>query len=528
MTKLLVNNINLSLNDDEVIAISKAKKVLKKEHINEKDFSFSIYKKSIDARDKNNILLVYTVLAESEYEINTPYSSNIKPFPDLGMSFKRGDAALADRPVVVGMGPAGMFCALLLAENGYNPIIIDRGDNVEDRTQVLSRFIQTGVLDTDSNIQFGAGGAGTFSDGKLTTRINDPKCSYVLRRLVEFGAPEDILTKAKPHIGTDILVNVVNNILHEIEVLGGRVIYRCKLTDIHEHSYHIELITSQGSINAGSLILAIGHSARDTYRMLLSHGLIIEPKPFSVGVRVEHLRDDIDKALYGRFAGHEKLGAGEYNLSDTKGGRGVYTFCMCPGGEVVPATSYEYGVCVNGMSKFARDGENSNCAVNVSVYTNDYGNDPIRAIEFQESLERKAYTAGGGDYFAPIQLMGDFLEDKVTSSPSRIIPTYADGNRTTVTNLNNILPNFVSDRLKEGFKLFDKRIHGFAVSDAILTGTETRTSSPIRIMRTDNLTAPSNQLIYPCGEGAGYAGGIMSSAVDGIKVALEIIKKYKS
>ena len=243
---------------------------------------------------------------------------------------------------------------------------------------------------------------------------------------------------------------------------------------------------------------------------------------------IEHLRDDIDKALYGRFAGHEKLGAGEYNLSDTKGGRGVYTFCMCPGGEVVPATSYEYGVCVNGMSKFARDGKNSNCAVNVSVYTNDYGNDPIRAIEFQESLERKAYTAGGGDYFAPIQLMGDFLEDKVTSSPSRIIPTYADGNRTTVTNLNNILPNFVSDRLKEGFKLFDKRIHGFAVSDAILTGTETRTSSPIRIMRTDNLTAPSYQLIYPCGEGAGYAGGIMSSAVDGIKVALEIIKKYKS
>ena len=527
MTKLLINNIKIRLDDDESVVFSRAKSIMKKEHISIDGFTFSIYRRSIDARDKNNILLVYSVLAENESLIKVNSSVNIKILDDTDIVIEYGIEKLKNSPIVVGMGPAGMFCALMLAENGYRPVIIDRGDDVFERTKALNDFILTGKLDLESNVQFGAGGAGTFSDGKLTTRINDERCDYVLSRFVEFGAPVEILTKAKPHIGTDVLVKVVNNILERIEELGGKVIYRCRMDDIKFQGDSIIVSTTKGDLITSALVLAVGHSARDTYRMLLNKGFVIEPKPFSIGVRVEHLQSDIDKALYGDFAGHKKLGPGEYNLSDTKNGRGVYTFCMCPGGEVVPATSQEFGVCVNGMSKFARDGKNANCAVNVSVNTEDYGNNPLNAIEFQEELEKRAFVAGGGDYFAPIQLMGDFLNDKVEHSPSRIIPTYANGSRTTLANLNDVLPNYVSARLKEGFCIFDKKIKGFAVSDAVITGVETRTSAPIRIMRTEHLSAISNSCVYPCGEGAGYAGGIMSSAVDGIKVALEIMKKYK-
>lgn len=526
MTKLLINNIKISLDDDEKIAIKRAGKILLKEKIDVRDFEFTVYKKSIDARDKNNILLVYTILAISQADVRIKQGGNIRVLEEAPLDFMIGEEILCERPIVVGMGPAGMFCALFLAENGYAPIVIDRGDCVEDRIKAIEKFIETGELDTESNIQFGAGGAGTFSDGKLTTRINDSVCSYVLSRFVEFGAPTEILTKSKPHIGTDILTQVVQNILNRIEDLGGEVIYRCRMDDINFVSNVVELKTTKGTLKTNALILALGHSARDTYRMLLSHNFVIEPKSYSVGVRVEHLQKDIDYALYGNCAGHPKLGVAEYNLSDTNG-RGVYTFCMCPGGEVVAATSMEYGVCVNGMSKFARDGINANCAVNVSVDKSDYGNDPNKAIEFQENLERQAFLVGGGNYYAPIQVMGDFLDGTVKHAPSRILPTYAKGQRTTVTNLDNILPSFVTQRLKEGFYSFDRKIKGFAVEDAVLTGVETRTSAPIRIMRNEKMTAISHPYIYPCGEGAGYAGGIMSSAVDGIKVAIEIIKRYK-
>ena len=526
MTKLLINNIKIGLDDNENNAINLAKKILKKQQISINDFEFSIFKRSIDARDKNHILLVYTILATSYLDIKIESNINVKIFDESNLDINFGDELLYERPLIVGMGPAGMFCALLLAENGYRPIIIDRGDNVYDRNKALERFVATGHLDTESNVQFGAGGAGTFSDGKLTTRINDSKCNYVLSRFVEFGAPTEVLIKSKPHIGTDILIGVVQNILTKIEELGGEVIYRCRMDNIDSASDHIKVVTTKGIYNTNALVLALGHSARDTYRMLLSHNLVIEPKPYSVGVRVEHLQKDIDNALYGKFAGHPNLSVGEYNLSDTKG-RGVYTFCMCPGGEVVPATSIENGVCVNGMSKFARDGKNANCAVNVSVDREDYGNNPYKAIEFQEMLESKAFLAGGGDYYAPIQLMGDFLEDKVKNTPSRIMPTYAGGKRTTVTKLGDVLPYFVTQRLKEGFVSFDRKIKGFAVTDAVLTGVETRTSAPVRIVRNGQMTAISNSFIYPCGEGAGYAGGIMSSAVDGIKTAIEIMKRYK-
>ena len=528
MTKLLINNIKIRLDDDEALVFSRAKSILKKERVATDVFDFSIYRRSIDARDKNNILLVYSVLAESKSLVKINSSANIKILDDNDIAIEYGTEPIKERPLIVGMGPAGMFCALMLAENGYRPIIIDRGDDVFERTKALNDFILTGKLNVESNVQFGAGGAGTFSDGKLTTRINDERCDYILSRFVEFGAPTEILTKAKPHIGTDILVSVVNNILNRIEELGGEVVYRCRMDDIKSQGNTVTVSTTKGEFSTSCLVLAVGHSARDTYRMLLNRGFVIQPKPFSIGVRVEHLQEDIDKALYGNFAGHKKLGSGEYNLSDTRNARGVYTFCMCPGGEVVPATSQEYGVCVNGMSKFARDGKNANCAVNVSVNTEDYGNDPHKAIAFQEELEKRAYVAGGGNYYAPIQLMGDFLEDKAENAPSRIMPTYANGSRTTVANLNSVLPSYIASRLKDGFRIFDTKIKGFAVSDAVLTGVETRTSAPVRIMRTDRLSAISNPCVYPCGEGAGYAGGIMSSAVDGIKVALEIMKKYKN
>lgn len=527
MSKIIISNIKIRLDDDESSAIFQAKRYLSKNRIKSADFEFSIYKKSIDARDKNNILLVYSILAESRQNINIKGIPHIKLIDSEDLQIEYGKNQLVERPMVVGMGPAGMFCALLLAENGYRPIIIDRGDCVSDRMRTLEQFVLTGKLDVESNVQFGAGGAGTFSDGKLTTRINDVRCDYILSRFVEFGAPTEILTKSKPHIGTDILTSVVDNILSKIEELGGTVIYRCRMDDITVNTDTVTVHTTKGDFSTNALVLALGHSARDSYRMLLNHNFVIEPKPFSIGVRVEHLQEDINVALYGKYAGHPKLSVGEYNLSDTNGKRGVYTFCMCPGGEVVPATSQEFGVCVNGMSKFARDGKNANCAVNVSVNTEDYGNDPNKAIEFQEILESRAYLAGGGDYYAPIQLMGDFLEDKVSTSPSRILPTYANGNRVTVTNLNNVLPNFISERLQEGFRIFDKKLKGFAVPDAVITGVETRTSAPVRIMRNENLSAVSNPYIYPCGEGAGYAGGIMSSAVDGLKVALEIMKTYK-
>lgn len=527
MTKLLIQNIKISLHESESTAISKAKKIVSQDGLNSNFFAYSIFKKSIDARDKKNILLVYSVLAETDSTIKLKDSSKLKLMTEEEIIPNYGNETINNRPIVVGMGPAGMFCALLLAEHGYNPIIIDRGDNVQDRVNTMERFASHGMLDTESNVQFGAGGAGTFSDGKLTTRINDSKCSYILRRFVEFGAPSEILTKAKPHIGTDILRNVVNNILSRIEELGGTVIYRCRMDEIRMNNNTIEVITTKGNFTTDAIVLAIGHSARDTYRMLINKNFTIEPKPFSVGVRIEHLREDIDKALYGDFAGDPKLGPAEYNLSDTKGTRGVYTFCMCPGGEVVPATSQEYGVCVNGMSFHARDGKNSNCAVNVSVNTSDFGNDPLRGIIFQEDLEKKAYIAGGGDYYAPIQLMGDFMSGTVKNSPSRITPSYGYGNRTNVADLSTVLPDFVTTRLREGFSIFDRKIQGFAANDAVLTAVETRTSAPLRIIRNESMQSISNPHIYPCGEGAGYAGGIMSSAVDGIKVALSIMNKYK-
>lgn len=527
---LLVSGISVSLDAGENEALAAAASELRRAGVNPARLNFRIYKKSIDARKKNDIRLVYSVEASSDgdirFDADRLLARGIKVISDEGISPILGDKTMVCRPLVVGMGPAGLFAALLLAENGYRPILIDRGDCIAERCAANSRFIECGVLDTESNIQFGAGGAGTFSDGKLMTRINDPRISYVLSRFHEFGAPEAILTSAKPHIGTDVLVDVVDRMLTHIASLGAEVIYRCRLDGIVENKDNtLTARTTSGEIECSAIILATGHSARDTYKMLLESGYSVAPKDFSVGVRVEHLRENIDRALYGDFAGHPALGAGEYHLSDTRGERGVYTFCMCPGGQIVAGASEEGGVVVNGMSNYARDGVNSNSAVAVSVNKADYGATPMAAIEFQRRIERLAFAAGGSDYCAPVQTLGAFMRGELGGEPSEVRPTYRDG-RVRLARLDSLFPEFITDGLRRGFASFDRKLSGFASDTALLTGAETRTSAPVRILRTDEMTALGHPLVYPCGEGAGYAGGISSSAVDGVRTALALMERF--
>lgn len=532
----IFDGISLSYDECEDGAIRIVKGKMRRAGISINDYQVRIYKKSVDARKRDAVKLVYSVSVDSpdctmaDREKFERIGARCVSVGELEIRF--GDEPMRARPLVVGMGPAGMFCALVLAENGYAPIIIDRGDCVYDRVRAMERFYTTHELDTESNVQFGAGGAGTFSDGKLLTRINDPKCTYVLETFKRFGAPDEVTVKAKPHIGTDILRTVVDNILKYIESLGGQVIYRCKLTDVVRMSDGlVKAVTTKGDLVCSCVVLALGHSARDTYAMLLGRGFDIVPKPISVGVRIEHKRAHIEKALYGDLAGHPSLGAAEYALSDTKGERGVYTFCMCPGGEVVAAASEQGGVVVNGMSNYARNGENSNSAIAVSVRVDDYekvdGSIALGAIEFQRKIERAAFLAGGGGYAVPVQTVGDFLNGTVGTVPSDVMPTYMDGDNFKVAAMDDVLPSFITKSLRYGLCSFDKKLAGFANKNALLSGAETRTSSPLRILRGEDMTAIGRENIYPCGEGAGYAGGITSAAVDGVKVALSIMAKYK-
>ncbi len=534
--KLLIDRVRVGIDcSDEMIA-NKAKERMKRAGFNTSTLHFRLYKKSIDARNKQDIRFECTVLAEGEISKKVLDDKSLaraqarvlcEEEPDIIFGKEQMPAA----PVVVGMGPAGLFAALLLAQNGYAPILIDRGGSIAERTADVDRFRNEGILNTESNIQFGAGGAGTFSDGKLITRISDPLCNYVLKSLVAFGAPEDICVKAKPHIGTDVLRVVVDNILAEIKRLGGRVIYHCRMDKIEEHADKtLSIKTTQGELGAGALLLAVGHSARDTYRYLIEQNYAVEAKPISVGVRVEHLQADIDRALYGAFAGHPNLGPAEYALSDTKGERGVYTFCMCPGGEVVAAASEEGGLVVNGMSYHARNNLNANAAVAVSVRCEDYekenGSAPLGAISFQRRIERAAFEAGGKDYYAPIMTMQDFLNGTQLHLRDRVAPSYREG-KVKEADFTTIFPSFVTDSLRYGFRSFGQKIQGFDAPDAMLTAAETRTSAPVRILRNkETMTAVGHPLIYPCGEGAGYAGGITSAAVDGLRAALALMRTH--
>ena len=525
----LLSDIRLPFDapEEEIIHIAKTR--MKRLCGNVMGLHFRLYKKSLDARKRPDIFQVCSVLVTADeplfFDEAKFLTAGVRPYAEETLTPERGSEVLSAPPLVVGMGPAGLFAALLLAEQGYRPVIIDRGDDVTARAAAIEALRLYGVLDPESNVQFGAGGAGTFSDGKLVTRVGDSLCTYVLSRLVELGAPEEILWRAKPHVGTDLLREVVANALARIEALGGTVRYRTRLDGFTASADGVTAHTTQGDIRAGVLVLAIGHSARDTFEMILSKGVATEPKPLSVGVRIEHLREDIDRALYGDLAGHPALGPAEYTLSDTRGERGVYTFCMCPGGEVVAAASEEGGVVVNGMSYHARDGQNSNAAVLVGVTPADVGGDERSMIAFQRALERAAYAAGGGAYRAPAQTVGDFLAGKQGTAPTRVQPTYGGG-RVTLCDLHDVLPPFVSKTLAAGLLRFEQKIAGYAAPHAILTGVETRTSSPLRILRSEARTALSCDRLYPVGEGAGYAGGITSAALDGLRTAVAIIARF--
>ena len=527
---VLLSDVRVPFDAEDSVIWEKATEKMKRAGISAPPLLFRLYKKSFDARKRPAILAVCSVLLAYAPSVRLTEralkAAGAREYREPPMTVEQGREPLPHRPLVVGMGPAGMFCALLLAENGYAPILIDRGDDVAGRVRAVEDFYATGVLDTRSNIQFGAGGAGTFSDGKLITRVGDEKCGYVLRRLAEFGAPEEITMQARPHIGTDILRDVVHNLLTHIEQCGGELRYRTCLQEIRElPDGTVNAVTDRGEIPCGTLVLAPGHSARDTYAMLLEKGYAVEPKPFSVGVRVEHLQSDIDRILYGELAGHPKLPKGEYSQSDTTGERGVYTFCMCPGGEVMAAASEEGGVVVNGMSRHARDGVNANSAVAVSIFREDYGNTPQGAIEYQRTLERAAFRMGGEDYTAPAQTMGDFLAGKRGTEPSRVQPSYRGG-MVKLCDLGEVLPAYVTESLRRGFVSFDRRMPGYIAPDTMLTGVETRTSAPVRLLRGESMTALGHDRIYPCGEGAGYAGGITSAAVDGLRAALALMKRF--
>ena len=532
----LIEGVSVPVGASEADVISRALQKLKRSGLSQKGVTLRLYKKSVDARKRDEIRLVYSVLATlpegCAFSAEKLTAAGFKPYCPPSLTLTHGETRLSARPLVVGMGPAGLFCAYLLAKEGYAPILIDRGDNVADRVKAVARFYTEGRLDTQSNIQFGAGGAGTFSDGKLLTRINDARCALVLETLRDMGAPDDITLQAKPHVGTDILRTVVQNMLDTITSLGGEVIYRCRLDGFDRHpDGTFTAKTTKGDIPCGIMILAPGHSARDTYKMLLEKNMMLEPKPISVGVRIEHLRSDMDHMLYGSMAGHPDLGAAEYHLSDTKGERGVYTFCMCPGGEVVAAASEEDTVVVNGMSHRARDGVNSNAAVAVSIRTTDYepveGSLVLGAIAYQRRIERAAFLAGGSDYSVPVQTVGDFLEgDRAVHEPTRVRPSYMGGDRYRLSPVSATLPDYVCQSLRYGLRSFDRKVKGYAMPEAILSAAETRTSAPVRILRGEDLCAVGNPGIYPCGEGAGYAGGITSAAVDGIRVAEAILRVY--
>ena len=524
---LRISNVKLPAgyeNSDLLPAAAKALRLSSK-NINE----IKIIKRSLDARKKDSIKYLFTLdvsLNISEKKILAKKLPNVSPSVPVIYSMPERKS-FKKKPVVVGFGPAGIFAAYLLAKAGAEPIVIERGEKVEDRKRSVNTFRKERVLDEESNIQFGEGGAGAFSDGKLNTGISDSRIKKVLETFVEYGGPEQILYDAKPHLGTDKLPAIIKNIREEIISLGGEFRFSSRLSDIIIENNEVRGIRyiSGGdscSLETDTVVLAIGHSARDTFRMLCRKGIPMESKPFAVGLRIEHKAELINRAQYGNYA--DTLPTADYKLfTHLKNGRGVYTFCMCPGGEVVGATSLKGHVVTNGMSNFARDGENSNSAVLVGIDKEDYGSSsPLAGMEYQSEIEKRAFTAGGSDYSAPTQLLGDFLSGTKSISCGSVRPTYQPGTR--FCSLDSVLPEKICESIRLAIPEFASRLRGFDAPDAVLTAPETRSSSPVRILRGESMQSISVKGLYPCGEGAGYAGGITSSAVDGLKVAEKIIE----
>lgn len=516
-----ISNIKVSvkekLNKEYIYSLTMKKLRIKKEDI----ISLAIGKLSIDARDKTNVFYVLTINAQVKGENKYLKLKNVSKVKEIPYNIPKAEGK---SPIIIGFGPAGMFSALVLARAGLKPIVFERGAAVDQRIQDVQNFWNNRKLNSTSNVQFGEGGAGTFSDGKLNTGVNNPRCDFVLKELYKHGAKEDILYNAKPHIGTDMLVNIVKNIRQEIIELGGQIFFNSQVTDIEIKDNKVNsVIVGNKRYLCDRVILAIGHSARDTFEMLEKQNIPMEAKAFSIGVRIEHKQDMINKAQYGEF--YKYLPPADYKLfTHLPNGRGTYTFCMCPGGVVVGATSEENAVVTNGMSYHARNGENANSALLIGVDPADFGSDkPLAGVDLQRELEHKAFCLGGGDYSAPAQRVGDMLKDKASTHFGNVKPTYMPGVKPS--DMSKLFPDYIYSSLKMAILELDKKIKGFAHEDSVVTAVESRSSSPVRILRNENCVSTGVKGLYPCGEGCGYAGGITSAAADGVKCAENIIKE---